>query len=144
MGPGFRRESEGKIWRLDVQRRDFFTCSVREKGYDAFSSKPISRTAGEEGPSPLPFPPPRAAGLSGENFATEQEGNRPNNFVLAGLGPAIHALEKPKQRRGCADQVRARRLGGDMSVYNPLLLQEKFPRTALRGAGEELRAECVV
>jgi hypothetical protein len=95
-------------------------------------------------PSGLVPPLPRCAGLSGENSATEQEGNRPNNFVLAGLGPAIHALEKPKQRRGCADQVRARRLGGDMSVYNPLLLQEKFPRTALRGAGEELRAECVV
>src|SRR5437868_13219251 len=33
-------------------------------------------------------------------------------FVLAGLGPAIHAFKRPKQRRGCADQVRARRFGG--------------------------------
>jgi hypothetical protein len=38
-----------------------------------------------------------------------REGNRRANFVLAGLVPAIHALGRSRQRRGCADQVRARR-----------------------------------
>jgi hypothetical protein len=52
-----------------------------------------------------------SVGLSGEILRPQKRGNRPNNFVLAGLGPAIHAVEEPKQRRGCADQVRARRLG---------------------------------
>jgi hypothetical protein len=40
----------------------------------------------------------------------QKEGNRLPRFVLAGLDPAIHAFGRPKQRRGCADQVRARRL----------------------------------
>ena len=33
-----------------------------------------------------------------------------HKFVLAGLDPAIRAFRRPEQRRGCADQVRARRL----------------------------------
>jgi hypothetical protein len=87
---------------------------------------------------PISYRRPReSAGVSGENSTAEQQGNRPNNFVLAGLVPAIHAFEGPKQRRGYADQVRARRLGGDVSVDNPLLLQEKFPRTALRFRGND-------
>jgi hypothetical protein len=40
----------------------------------------------------------------------QKEGNRLPRFVLAGLDPAIYAFGRPKQRRGCADQVRARRL----------------------------------
>jgi hypothetical protein len=37
--------------------------------------------------------------------------DRQNNFVLAGLGPAIHAFEEPKQGVDATDQVRARRIG---------------------------------
>ena len=68
-----------------------------------------------------------------------------NDFVLAGLVPwafsprtgsvGIHGFEQPKQRRGCADQVRARRLGDHMGDNNLLFLQGRFPRTALRRGG---------
>ena len=79
--------------------------------------------------------PAKAQGCPGKMLRSNKRGNRPNNFVLSGLVPAIQAFEEPKERRGCADQVRARRLGGDVSVDNPLLLQEKFPRTTLREGG---------
>jgi homogentisate 1,2-dioxygenase len=58
--------------------------------------------------------PASRQGCPGKILRLNKRGNRPNNFVLAGLGrlgPAINAFEEPKQRRGCADQVRARRLG---------------------------------
>src|SRR5947209_1157814 len=59
-------------------------------------------------PGPAPHPPadagpslsPLAAGLSGENSAAEQQGNRPNDFVLAGLGPAIQCAEHARQLGG--------------------------------------------
>src|SRR5439155_3024047 len=47
------------------------------------------------------------AGLFGEILGRRREGNRPPIFVLAGLGPAIHAWGRSRQGRGCADQVRA-------------------------------------
>jgi hypothetical protein len=43
------------------------------------------------------------------------------SFVLAELGPAIHAFECPKQRRGCADQVRTRRLGLIPASLHPII-----------------------
>src|SRR5216683_4679458 len=49
-------------------------------------------------------------GLSGENLAVPKRTNRLFDFVLAGLVPATHALERLKQRRGYAEQVRARRI----------------------------------
>src|SRR5260370_39902269 len=51
----------------------------------------------------------------------------PPSPVSAGLAPPIHAFERPKQRRGCADQVRARRLR--------VSWQEKLPPTTLRLRG---------
>jgi len=52
--------------------------------------------------------------LSGENLVARKARialiSNHATAVLAGLVPAIHAFEHPKQRRGCADQVRARRL----------------------------------
>jgi very-short-patch-repair endonuclease len=59
--------------------------------------------------SPSPRPSPRKRG-EGKILRRQKEGNRLPRFVLAGLDPAIHAFGRPKQRRGCADQVRARRL----------------------------------
>ena len=44
-------------------------------------------------------------------FSTKYGGKSAANFFLAGLVPAIHAFERPKQRRRCAEQVRARQLG---------------------------------
>ena len=52
------------------------------------------------------------AGLSAENFAAEKVKELAPRFVLAGLGPAIHALQRRNQRRGYAGQARARRLHG--------------------------------
>ena len=63
-------------------------------------------------------------GLSGENLPARQSGiglvSNHAKVVLAGLVPwafsprtgsvGIHVFRRPKQRRGCADQVRARRL----------------------------------
>src|SRR6266566_7172777 len=54
--------------------------------------------------------PAFAQGCPGKIFRRRRERTRLSNFVLAGLGPAIHALARSKERRRCADQVRARRL----------------------------------
>jgi hypothetical protein len=54
--------------------------------------------------------PAKAQGYPVKISRCRRERNRLSNFVLAGLVPAIHALERLKQRRGYADQVRARRL----------------------------------
>jgi hypothetical protein len=47
---------------------------------------------------------------SGRNFAAKEELPTFLNFVLAELNLAIHAFVRPKRRRGCAQQVRARRV----------------------------------
>src|SRR5271169_2637715 len=47
----------------------------------------------------------------GKILRSDTAGRPPPGFVLAGLVPATHAFERPNQRRGCADQVRATRLG---------------------------------
>jgi hypothetical protein len=49
-------------------------------------------------------------GCPGKILRRQKEGNRLPRFALAGLDPAIYAFGRSKQRRGCADQVRARRL----------------------------------
>jgi hypothetical protein len=64
--------------------------------------------------------PAFAQGCPGKILRPDNGAKRPADFVLAGLVPwafsprtssvGIHAFERPKQRRGCADQVRARRL----------------------------------
>jgi len=54
--------------------------------------------------------PAKAQGCPGKNLVATKGRNSPANFVLAGLDPAIHALGQSRPRRGCADQVRARRL----------------------------------
>jgi hypothetical protein len=46
------------------------------------------------------------------------------------------SAERPRQRRGCADRVRARRVVGCLRVPDRLSLQGKFPRTALRESGK--------
>ena len=53
--------------------------------------------------------------------------------VMAGLDPAIHAFRRPQPRRGCADQVRARRLKlFRTKPKHALDCRPNFPRTALR------------
>ena len=62
--------------------------------------------------------PAFAQGCPGKILRPDNRAKRPTDFVLAGLVPwafsprtssvGIHAFESPKQRRGCADQVRAR------------------------------------
>jgi len=61
----------------------------------------------------------------------DEERDTPN-FVLAGLVPAIHGLERLKRRRGYAEQVRARRL--EIICCKPWtsLGARTFSRTALR------------
>jgi hypothetical protein len=53
--------------------------------------------------------PAFAQGCPGKILRRQPKGNRLRQLVLAGLDPAIHAFGRPKQRRGCADQVRAKR-----------------------------------
>jgi len=58
-------------------------------------------------------------------------------FVLAGLDPAIHAFGRPKQRRGCADQVRARRLQVVSSESKPSYpCRGNFPGQPCRASGD--------
>lgn len=44
----------------------------------------------------------RQQGCSFRNLARPLESDRRAYFALAGLGPAIHAFDRPRQRRGCA------------------------------------------
>jgi hypothetical protein len=52
-----------------------------------------------------------------------------------GEAPGDSSAERPRQRRGCADQVRARRVVGCLRVPNRLSLQGKISRTALSESG---------
>src|SRR5439155_1018406 len=79
---------------------------------------------------------PRAAGLSGEHPAMPKRRKSPPNFVLAGLVPAIHALEAVEGKtwmRGSSP--RKTTYNRFLSVRNTLSLWENFPRTALPQAG---------
>ena len=53
------------------------------------------------------------------------------------LGPAIGAYERPEKRRGCADQVRARRLGFIALSPGGYIAGEKFLRTAPAHRGRD-------
>jgi hypothetical protein len=72
--PGLRRTAPLRPPHAPAQSS---SPAPRERGCHAFSSKPLSRTAGERGPS-LPLPPPRAGegqggGLVGEGHAALQQ-----------------------------------------------------------------------
>jgi putative PIN family toxin of toxin-antitoxin system len=59
----------------------------------------------------VPVPLALQCACRGQNGSlTITEPDRSSVFRKAGLDPAIHAFGRPKQRRGCADQVRTRRL----------------------------------
>jgi len=61
--------------------------AVRERGYDAFSTKPLSRTAGEGGPNPK--------GLVGEGSAAfSRSGGDGAERSEAGEGSVVSTREK--------------------------------------------------
>src|SRR5437867_2942303 len=93
-------------------------------------------------PGPLPFPPPRAAGLSGENWTVVRAQRFAANFgsesPLPGLVPGIHVSSQPgspRQRRGWPDQVRPRGLS--------LVAQDRSLATASDSPDSPARAGAV-
>ena len=89
-----------------------------------------------------PSLPAFAQGCRDKILRAAKEGGRLPHF--AGLDPAIHAFGYPKQRRGCADQIRARRpqmVSGEPRTSHPR--RENFPGQpcAFAGMTRNLRAK---
>src|SRR5580693_7068788 len=86
--------------------------------------------------------PYRGQGCPGKILRPNKRGNRPNNFVLAGLGlawpghPRLRGAETKAWMRGSSPR---KTTWGDMRVDKPLLLQGRFLRQPCRGRGREMR-----